>query len=182
MRERPTVSASVTQAAETFGAEPPTEDQIAGLQGAQVVLEPDSAASAGARGVYPTIVENTMLRDAGYVEMGLDPADPSGELTDPETPPGGGNGGGDGATAPTNTAVPAVTQSGTTLTCTQGEWTGEPTSYSYAWQVAGNAAGTDAATYDVQAGDVGQTATCTVTATNAAGSATAPPSVGVVVA
>ena len=42
--------------------------------------------------------------------------------------------------------------------------------------------GTDAATYDVQAADVGGEATCTVTATNAAGSAAAPPSVGVVVA
>jgi hypothetical protein len=42
--------------------------------------------------------------------------------------------------------------------------------------------GTDAATYDVQVADVGGEATCTVTATNAAGSAAAPPSVGVVVA
>ena len=66
--------------------------------------------------------------------------------------------------------------------CTQGEWTGEPTSYAYAWQVNGVGVGTDAATYDVQAADVGGEATCTVTATNAAGSAAAPPSVGVVVA
>jgi hypothetical protein len=100
----------------------------------------------------------------------------------PGTPPGGGNGGGGGATAPANTTVPQVTQSGTTLSCTQGEWSGEPTSYSYAWQVNSVDVGTDAATYDVQVADVGGEATCTVTATNAAGSAAAPPSVGVVVA
>jgi hypothetical protein len=107
----------------------------------------------------------------------------AGIITDaPGTPPGGGNGGGGGATAPANTTVPAVTQTGTTLSCTQGEWSGEPTSYSYAWKLDDAAAGSDAATYDVQAGDVGKNATCTVTATNAAGSAAAPPSVGVVVA
>jgi hypothetical protein len=121
-----------------------------------------------------------MLRDAGYVELGVDPADPGAEV---DVPPTGGNGGNGGtATAPVNTAVPAVTQSGTTLSCTQGEWTGEPTSYAYAWQVNSVGVGTDAATYDVQPADVGQSATCTVTATNAAGSAAAPPSVGVVVA
>lgn len=161
--------------------EPPTQEDWAGTIGAQVVLPPDSAAAAGAKGVYPTIVENTLLRNAGYEEMGLDPVDPSGEVTDPDVPPGGGNGGGGEVTAPVNTAVPAVTQSGATLTCTQGTWTGEPTSYAYAWQINGTAAGSDAATYDVQAGDVGGTATCVVTATNATGSTAAPPSVGVVV-
>ena len=103
----------------------------------------------------------------------------------PEAPPGNGAGGG-GATAPVNTAVPAVTQTGSgagsTLQCTMGTWDGEPTSYSYAWTINGNAAGTDAATYDVQVGDAGGTAVCTVTATNAAGSTAAPPSNGVVVA
>ena len=43
-------------------------------------------------------------------------------------------------------------------------------------------AGTDAATYDVQPADVGQNATCTVTATNAAGSTTAPVSNSVLIA
>ena len=80
---------------------PPTPEQIAGTVGAQVVLEPDSAAAAGAKGVYPTVEENTMLRDAGYVQMGLDPADPSGELTDPDAPPAP-----EGGAAPTNVDVP----------------------------------------------------------------------------
>ena len=106
----------------------------------------------------------------------------AGILTGNEATPPPPEGGGGGATAPANTTVPAVTQTGTTLTCTQGEWSGEPTSYAYAWKLDDAAAGSDAATYDVQAGDVGKSATCTVTATNAAGSAAAPPSVGVVVA
>ena len=99
----------------------------------------------------------------------------------PDPPPEGGAGGGE-ATAPVNTAVPAVTQAGTTLTCTMGTWTGEPTSYAYAWTIDGASVGGDAATYDVQAGDAGKSAVCTVTATNAAGSTAAPPSTGVVVA
>ena len=94
-------SASVRDAAATFEATPPTPEDIAGTVGAQVVLEPDSAAAAGAKGVYPTIEENTMLRDAGYVQMGLDPADPSGELTDPDAPPAP-----EGGAAPTNVDVP----------------------------------------------------------------------------
>src|SRR4029077_12469266 len=92
---------------------------------------------------------------------------------------------GDGGAAPTdppaNVAVPFVSQTGDTLTCTMGEWSGTPTSYAYQWQINSNNAGTDAATYVVQAGDIGGTAVCTVTATNAIGSTAAPPSVGVVV-
>lgn len=98
-------------------------------------------------------------------------------------PPGGGNGEGEGeATAPVNSEVPLVTQSGTTLSATMGIWEGEPTSYAYAWQIDGAAAGSDAATYEVQAGDVGKSATCTVTATNAAGSTAAPVSNSVTIA
>jgi hypothetical protein len=114
--------------------------------------------------------------------MGLDPQDPSNEVTDPDPEaPGGGNGGGS-ATAPVNTAVPLVTQSGAVLSCTMGIWDGEPTSYAYVWEVNAVTVGTDSPTYDVQAGDIGQTATCVVTATNAAGSTAAPPSNSLVVA
>lgn len=90
------------------------------------------------------------------------------------TPPANGNGG--TATAPTNTTVPAVTQTGDTLNCTMGTWSGEPTGYAYAWQIDGAAAGTDSATHTVAVGDGGKSATCVVTATNAAGSTAAPPS------
>ena len=88
-RPLPAVSASITAAAAELGLEPPTPEQIAGIQGATVVLPPDSAASAGARGVYDNIEHNTMLRDAGYVELGVDPADPGAEV---EVPPNGGRG------------------------------------------------------------------------------------------
>ena len=99
--ERRPVSASVTDAAATFEAPPPTPEDIAGTVGAQVVLDPESAAAAGAKGVYPDIHSNTLLRDAGYAQMGLDPHDPSGELTDPEVPPAP-----EGGAAPTNVDVP----------------------------------------------------------------------------
>ena len=185
-RPAPPVPEPVVRGAEEAAIEPPTQEGFAGTIGAQVVLPPDSAAAAGAKGVYPTIVENTLLRNAGYVEMGLDPQDPSNEVTDPDVPPeppGGGNGGEGGTdTAPVNRDVPAVTQSGSTLSCTMGNWEGEPTSYAYQWKIDGVDAGTGTADYAVQAGDVGKMATCVVTATNAHGSTAAPPSVGVVVA
>ena len=83
---------------------------------------------------------------------------------------------------PTNVDVPVVTQSGDTLTCTMGNWTGEPTTYSYAWTVDGIAAGSDSDTYTTSAGDVGHDAICTVTASNANGSTTAPASAPLTIA
>ena len=103
----------------------------------------------------------------------------AGDLPDP--PPPGGNGGATPA-APVNTAVPHVQQAADTLTCTMGTWDGEPTSYGYQWKVDGTVVGTDAATYTVQAADVGKTATCIVTATNVTGSTAAPPSADVTIA
>jgi hypothetical protein len=82
---------------------------------------------------------------------------------------------------PENVDVPHVSQSGDVLSCTMGNWTGAPTSYAYQWQMDGADVGTDADSYTVTADDVGLTATCIVTATNAIGSTAAPPSVGVVV-
>jgi hypothetical protein len=105
----------------------------------------------------------TVDADVGYFVRGAAPA--------PEPPP----------VAPTNVDVPHVTQNGTTLNCTMGNWTGEPTSYAYQWKIDGTNAGTDSPDYTVRDADVGNTATCVVTATNAAGSGTAPPSNGVVV-
>jgi hypothetical protein len=82
---------------------------------------------------------------------------------------------------PVNTAVPHVSQDGELLNCTMGEWEGTPTAYAYQWQLDGATVGTGGATYTVLPADVGLTATCIVTATNALGSTEAPPSVGVVV-
>ena len=85
-------------------------------------------------------------------------------------PPGGGNGGEGNPGAPTNTAPPVVTQSTDTLTCTQGTWSGEPTTYGFQWKLDGTVVGTDAATHTVTTADAGKAASCVVTATGAGGS------------
>jgi hypothetical protein len=84
--------------------------------------------------------------------------------------------------APVNVDVPYVSQTGATLFCTMGNWSGEPVSYAYAWDMDGVAAGGTDPTYAVQPGDVGKSATCAVTATNALGSTAAPMSNAVTVA
>jgi hypothetical protein len=103
--------------------------------------------------------------------MGLDPQDPSGELTDPEPPDA----------VPSVVDVPYVSQTGDTLNSTMGNWTGEPTAYTYTWHIDGTPSGADSAVYTVDAAEVGKTATCVVTAANALGSTTAPPSNEVVI-
>ena len=80
---------------------------------------------------------------------------------------------------PQNKDVPYVggaAEVGGTLNCTMGNWTGEPSGYSYAWQANGAAVGTDAPNYTVAATDAGKSIVCVVTATNANGSTAAPPS------
>jgi hypothetical protein len=84
--------------------------------------------------------------------------------------------------APVNVDVPFVAQAGDTLSCTMGNWEGEPDTYAYQWQLDGVNVGTDAATHTVTVDDVGRTATCVVTATNPIGATTAPPSNAVVIA
>jgi hypothetical protein len=83
---------------------------------------------------------------------------------------------------PANVDIPYVSQAANQLNCTMGNWTGEPASYAYQWKMGGTNTGTGSAQYVITSGDVGKTATCVVTATNAAGSTQAPPSNGVVVA
>lgn len=83
---------------------------------------------------------------------------------------------------PTVVDVPHAQQAGATLTCTMGNWHGEPASYAYAWHMDGVANGGTEATYAVQAGDVGKSASCIVTATNPKGSTAAPMSNSVTVA
>lgn len=78
--------------------------------------------------------------------------------------------------APVNIDVPHVSQTAAVLTCTMGNWNGEPTSYAYQWRLDGVNAGTDSATYTALPEDVGKTASCVVTATNGGGSTAAPPS------
>ena len=71
---------------------------------------------------------------------------------------------------------------GQMLNCTMGNWTGEPTSYAYAWQSGGEPVGTNAADYVVSATDAARSIVCVVTATNAHGSTQAPPSNAVPIA
>ena len=78
--------------------------------------------------------------------------------------------------------VPAVSLTGATASCTMGNWTGEPTSYAYAWHNDGVDNGATDATYTVQPEDSGHSLACVVTATNALGSTVAPMSNSVAIA
>lgn len=91
-----------------------------------------------------------------------------------------GSGRAAGEAVPTNTSPPTISgtpQEGQTLTASTGSWTGNPTSYTYAWSrcdASGNACtvitGATAATYKATADDVGHTLRVAVTAKNADGS------------
>ena len=82
---------------------------------------------------------------------------------------------------PVNVDVPFVSQTEATLNCTMGNWEGEPTSYAYLWAIDGVDSSTTGPDYPVAFEDVGKTASCIVTATNAAGSTVAPPSNEIVI-
>ena len=81
--------------------------------------------------------------------------------------------------APVNTVLPAVTpaptaESGTTLTCARGTWTGYPAiTYTYQWKRDGtNISGATSSTYTTIVADEGTDVTCLVTGTNSEGSDT----------
>jgi hypothetical protein len=86
--------------------------------------------------------------------------------------------GGGAQEAPKQVDVPHVQQDGDKLTCTMGNWEGEPTSYSYQWKQDGENAGeaSDVGEYDVTEADVGTMMSCVVTASNDAGETEADPS------
>jgi len=75
---------------------------------------------------------------------------------------------------PTNSSVPTISgtaQVGQTLTATTGTWTHNPTSFTYQWNRAGTAiGGATASTYVPVTGDLGNTLTVSVVATNSGGS------------
>jgi phospholipase C len=78
---------------------------------------------------------------------------------------------------PHNTVGPKVSgkdAAGSKLSCSQGSWTGAPTRFAYSWSRDGTLLpGVTATTYKVQTADEGTALRCTVTATNAGGSAVA---------
>lgn len=87
-------------------------------------------------------------------------------------------GGGGGAIAPVNTVAPVISGTlnvGQTLSVTDGTWTGTaPIVYTYQWKRAGvNIALATNSTYLLVSADKGTSITCEVTATNAAGNASA---------
>jgi hypothetical protein len=77
------------------------------------------------------------------------------------------------AAAPASTAPPALSGTptpGATLSCSQGTWSGNPSSFSYQWLRDGSPiAGQTAGTYNVQHADQGHALSCTVTARNEGG-------------
>jgi hypothetical protein len=79
--------------------------------------------------------------------------------------------------APANTALPTITGSttaGAPLTCSEGSWSNAPDGFTYEWFRDGTPIiGTTGATYTVLATDEGLTLTCTVTASNLGGAASA---------
>lgn len=75
---------------------------------------------------------------------------------------------------PVNTALPVVSGTpsvGSVLSCTTGTWTGDPTIvYTYHWRRDGvNISGATASTYTLVSADLGTLVSCSVTATNSAG-------------
>ena len=84
---------------------------------------------------------------------------------------------GAGGSAPASVSPPEISgtpSGGQTLSCSQGTWTGSPTSFAYQWLRDGTAiAGATASTYAVGDADTGHQLVCEVTATNANGSAVA---------
>jgi hypothetical protein len=79
--------------------------------------------------------------------------------------------------APVNSVAPAITGTtgiGDTLTCSTGTWSDTPTSYAYQWKRDTVAiVGANASTYVLVTADDTHSITCTVTATNLAGSTAA---------
>jgi hypothetical protein len=93
---------------------------------------------------------------------------------------------GEDETAPENVDVPSVQPMtagpGDTLTCTMGNWNGEPTHYSGQWMRDGTEQCGSGPSYVVTESDVGHSISCVVTATNAIGGTAAPPSNAVAIA
>ena len=80
------------------------------------------------------------------------------------------------AVAPVNTAAPVITQTVSVLSVTTGTWTGTaPITYSYQWSRNGTSiSGATGSSYSIPPAGLNALFGCIVTATNAAGNASAP--------
>ncbi len=97
----------------------------------------------------------------------------------------GGNGIAPPVVLPVNTGLPVVADAtvGVVATCSPGDWSGEPTGFSYQWLRNGSAIrGADAATYKPVLADTGARLSCSVAASNAAGTTAPATSAAVTVA
>jgi hypothetical protein len=78
---------------------------------------------------------------------------------------------------PTNVNLPVISGDSFLLTCSFGEWANDPTGYAFLWRRNGGliTGGADPTfqTWNIVAEDIGQSLTCTVTASNASGSTSA---------
>ena len=94
-----------------------------------------------------------------------------------------GSGGSGSTAAPANTALPVISgtaKAGSTLSCSTGSWTEDPSSFKYQWSRDGTPiVGATGASYKVQKGDEQLKLTCTVTASNAKGPSSPATSKGV---
>lgn len=169
-----------------------TEDQYRADQKVRAELTEQTLKVTDQSQPTPTQEENDLLR------LGLMHPDEKASPDNPEMPslaaqqaliekaqpapsnrPPGPGAGAPAPGAPTNRDVPHLQGNGAVgevLTCTKGNWNGEPTGYAYAWKSNTAAVGGTGDTYTVAESDAGHSITCVVTATNAAGSTTAPPS------
>jgi hypothetical protein len=83
-------AAAAPPGSDMFGHTPEQRDLMASNSiGAQIILDYNGDGSLGARGgAGGTIEENTMIRDAHLIAVGLDPTNPSGPPTgEPWVPP-----------------------------------------------------------------------------------------------
>lgn len=162
---------------------PPPDDIASGEE--DDPFAPPAQREAGEQAEYPPDILPMLVAKA--TDNADNPADDPSRYPPPPPPPSDTASGADPIEPaepgpPGNVDVPYVNQDGDTLACTMGNWTGEPASYTYQWQLDGSDAGTDSDTLVVTSDDVGKTASCVVTATNDLGSTAAPPSNAVVIA
>jgi hypothetical protein len=126
----------------------------------------------GTQAGQDTLSAYTDANNDGVFDPGIDTAQTVGVNWSAPPPPA--------ATPPVSTGPPAAAgtaQVGALLTCSPGTWSGStPQSYAYQWLRDGTPVSPSSAAgsaYKVGAGDAGHGLSCAVTATNAAGSATA---------